>query len=571
MATQQALKPGVKRSQIRPGTGYGIVAPRGLDAAPAGARGSVNIDDGGGPVIDSIHVHLIFWGSAWNGSPNPSRADITNTVTSMVTGPYLSALAQYRGIRRGLVVDQTSVTTSNPPNGFQDSDVSTMIQGLLNAGTVPEPDQDTRRVYMVFMPPGIGSSGTFTGEHTFFFFNDTDNPADSQRVRFAWVTNNGTLDSVSEITSHEIAEACSDPEGTAFQIQPRNPSSWNEIGDSGCGCQSVDARLNGVLVQKYWSQRDNACVAPDSDIIGLVGKVILGDTSSTDPALASHDERLFLSWKGSGNENLNLMFSEDDGRTFVGKQIFHDTSDTAPALASHNGTLFLGWKGSGNDNLNVARVSLFANSAGGFGIEGLTDKVTLGDTSSTSPALASHQGRLFLAWKGSGNDNLNLMFSEDGGRTFVGKRIFGDTSDSAPALASHQGGLYLAWKGSGNDNLNVARVSFFQDTAGHFGIEGLTEKVILRETSSTGPALVSHDERLFLGWKGSGNDNLNVNISYDRGRSFGEKRIFGDTSDTAPTLSLHAGGLFLGWKGSGNDNLNVARVDMYGSRPALVF
>ena len=35
-----------------------------------------------------------------------------------------------------------------------------------------------------------------------------------------------------------------------------------------------------------------------------------------------------------------------------------ETSDDAPALASDGTSLFIAWKGSGNDNLNVAQVAL---------------------------------------------------------------------------------------------------------------------------------------------------------------------------------------------------------------------
>jgi len=75
-----------------------------------------------------------------------------------------------------------------------------------------------------------------------------------------------------------------------------------------------------------------------------------------------------------------------------------------------------------------------------------------------SPALASLNGYLFLSWKGDGNDNLNLMVSNDGGQTFGGKLISGETSPESTALAFHNGNLFIAWKGDGNDNLNVSRV-----------------------------------------------------------------------------------------------------------------
>ncbi|QQE89513.1 hypothetical protein [Azotobacter chroococcum] len=281
---------------------------------------------------------------------------------------------------------------------------------------------------------------------------------------------------------------------------------------------------NGRLVLTWkgsGNENLNAAKVHTIEALGMDGiesleeKVVLGDTSEQAPALASHNGRLFLGWKGAGNDNLNLMFSDDNGATFKGKITFSDTSYHAPALASHNGRLFLAWTGRGDGNLNVAKVALFANTAGDFGIEGLEGKVVLGDTSEQAPALASHNGRLFLGWKGAGNDNLNLMFSDDNGATFKGKITFSDTSYHAPALASHNGRLFLAWTGRGDGNLNVAKVALFANTAGGFGIEGLEGKVVLGDTSEQAPALASHNGRLFLGWKGAGNDNLNLMSSRD--------------------------------------------------------
>jgi photosystem II stability/assembly factor-like uncharacterized protein len=250
-------------------------------------------------------------------------------------------------------------------------------------------------------------------------------------------------------------------------------------------------------------------------IEGLEGKVSLGDTSEAGPALASHNGRLFLAFKGAGNDELNLMFSNDNGASFQGKITFPETSHQSPAIASHGGHLFFAWTGRGDGNLNVAKVTLFGNTAGGFGIEGLEGKVELGDTSEAGPALASHNGRLFLAYKGAGNDNLYLLFSDDNGASFKGTTVFSETSHQSPTIASHGGHLFFAWTGRGDGNLNVAKVTLFGNTAGGFGIEGLEGKVELGDTSEAGPALASHNGRLFLAYKGAGNDNLNLLSSRD--------------------------------------------------------
>jgi hypothetical protein len=220
----------------------------------AGAGGGLaNFTDNGGPVLGNVHLQLIFWGAAWAGSPTLSTANITNAVVDILAGSYTSALAQYRGIGQGSLLGTTSVTTSNPPNPFSDSDVANLIATLISAGTVPAPHTDSQLLYCVIMPVGVNSGGSFIGEHTYF------TAADGSRAHFAWVTNNGTLDYLTSIFSHELVESCTDPEGSAILgvTGTCSQGGWCEIGDV---CEGVFTFLGGVDVQKYWSQRDHACI-----------------------------------------------------------------------------------------------------------------------------------------------------------------------------------------------------------------------------------------------------------------------------------------------------------------------
>jgi hypothetical protein len=185
-------------------------------------------------------------------------------------------------------------------------------------------------------------------------------------------------------------------------------------------------------------------------------------------------------------------------------------------------------------------------------------KAVLNETSPFGPALASLDGNLYIAWKGDGNDNLNVMVSTDQGQTFQKKLVSNESSPQAPSLAAHNGVLFIAWKGDGNDHLNVARVDL--DASG-FPTK-LSNKVTLGDTSPLSPALASAGGNLYLAWRGDGNDQLNVMVSPDNGRSFGAKFTSGETSSAAPVLGTLNGGLMIAWKGDGNDNLNVARVDM---------
>lgn len=325
-----------------------------------------------------------------------------------------------------------------------------------------------------------------------------------------------------------------------------NSSSWVGL-DGAYGSNDV---LQAGVEQKV-DGSGNASYVAWFEWFAPFQKVTLGDTSPLSPALASFNGNLYISWKGDGNDNLNVMVSTDNGQTFGNKFISGETSPESTALTAHNGNLYIAWKGDGNDNLNVAIVNVDA-----FGSPtGFSNKNTLGDTSPVSPALASFNGNLYIAWKGDGNDNLNVMVSTDNGATFGNKLTSPETSDDAPSLAVFNGNLYIAWKGSGNDNLNVAIVNV--DAFG--SPTGFSNKVTLGETSPVSPSIASLGGLFYLSWKGDGNDNLNVLSSSD-GQNFGNKSTSVETSPESPALAAHNGNLFIGWKGDGNDNLNVATV-----------
>jgi hypothetical protein len=216
--------------------------------------------DNGGVILTRVNLQLIFWGSAWSRSPTPSDIQIENAVTSILSGTYMSALAQYRGIEKGRYRGKVVVTSSDPPNPFSDQDIRNLVINLINNRTVPKPSEDSQILYCVVVPVGVNNSASgFIGEHTTLTYND----AGTNTIgHFAWVTNNGTLDYVTKIFSHELVESCTDPEGSAILgvTGTCSQSGWCEIGDV---CNSA-GRLDGVLVQSYWSQSDHACIVPQA-------------------------------------------------------------------------------------------------------------------------------------------------------------------------------------------------------------------------------------------------------------------------------------------------------------------
>jgi hypothetical protein len=285
----------------------------------------------------------------------------------------------------------------------------------------------------------------------------------------------------------------------------------------------------------------------------LTDKYILAETSPTSPAIASLGV-LYVAWKGDGNDNLNLIYSTDYGRTFQGKFTFAETTPLAPALCAHNGMLILAWRGDSNSQLNVAQVNIQDGA-----ILGLSNKVTLNEDSPCAPSLASLNGKLYIAWKGDGNDNFNILTSHDNGLTFGSKWTSPENTPLAPSICGHtvDNCLYAAWRGDGNSNLNVQRIIL--DSTGNVSTFG--SKVTLPETSDDSPCIASFNGLLFVAWRGSGNTNLNV-ASETANLSFGNKITSSNTSDHAPVLCAYGRILAIGWKGGG-DNINVAQASNY--------
>jgi hypothetical protein len=220
---------------------------------------AINFTDHGGAVIQFVRVYLIFWGNAWASSPppTPTTAQVTDAINRIVSGGYMTGLAQYRGIGQGYILGSTTVTSSSPVQGYTDAQVATLVQNLISAGTIPNLDRDNQTLYCVFTPKGINhQGGGAIGEHTYY----TD--SSGRRVHFAWVTNNGTLSEVSIIASHEICESATDPEGTSVLGDAGTCSGggWCEIGDV---CEGTDGTVNGASVQSLWSQKDGKCVVFD--------------------------------------------------------------------------------------------------------------------------------------------------------------------------------------------------------------------------------------------------------------------------------------------------------------------
>jgi hypothetical protein len=122
--------------------------------------------DGHGVKLPDPPVYLIFWGSGWLTSTNPLMSDITAAARRLLSGPYLSRLAQYSnpgGKTLGVAHLSKSIldSSSDPsPAGVTNGDIEQEISNAINKKLLPDTfhtDNGNQALYIVVTLPTIKS------------------------------------------------------------------------------------------------------------------------------------------------------------------------------------------------------------------------------------------------------------------------------------------------------------------------------------------------------------------------------------------------------------------------------
>ena len=472
---------------LRPGPGGAdLFFFSGCDAAK-----NTSISNGGGAIINSVSLQLLFWGSSWTGTPSPGVSNVISAVDSILEGPYMKSLRQY-GVGHGSLTGAWIITSPDPPNPFSDDDAHGIISGLIDQGTFPEPDEPGgRNLYMLILPANVNSNQSgVIGEHLYDW--DYDFPFDFDKAWFGWVTHDGTLDSLTATFSHELAEACSDPEGDGIQVNPTSSTNWNEICDVCCST----ARLEGILVQSYWSDRDKACVIPtdleravlydrnagQADVVGFDATGTLNADVTNSGWRTSWDVIVTGDFLQNGQKQL-LLYDRNAGQADV-----------------------VGFDGSGNLNLDTTnsgwRTSWERIIVGDFVGNG-RDQVVLYDRSAGQADVVGFDA----------TGNLNLDTTNSGWRSSWDLIVAGDFIGNGLKqllLYDRSAGQadVVGFDGSGNLNLDTTnsgwRTSWDAVVAGDFVGNG--QQQILLYDRNAGQADV-------VGFDGTGNLNLDTTNS----------------------------------------------------------
>ncbi|HEY9758438.1 MAG TPA: tyrosinase family protein [Oculatellaceae cyanobacterium] len=214
-------------------------------------------------------------------------------------------------------------------------------------------------------------------------------------------------------------------------------------------------------------------------------------------AMAMH--RGLYDWQPRGNDtHLKWQTFDTSSESWSSNNSWGARSDTNSSLATFNGTLFTANKGSGDSNIWW---SSFDPTVQQWATESMRSSL-----SDDCPALASHINLaltfsyLFCVHRGSGDTNLWWSKFDPSTGLWEGDRNWGALSDFGPALADYNGKLYCMHKGSGDSDLWWCT---YDDAS-----QGWTQDSPYGGMSDSAPALAVYRDELFCVHRGTGDQNL---------------------------------------------------------------
>lgn len=215
-----------------------------------------------GPLLTSVQVFTIFWGSAWQQAPQSDLLTRVNQFFDFVlSSELLDQLGEYsvpgQKIGHGLLTGTHTLAAPEPGKSVQDSAIQQMLQAQISAGAFPATTPET--LYFVFLPPGVqviqggaASCKVFCGYHD----------AINNSIFYAVMPYPGCagclggvadFDALTSTTSHELCEAITDPVPGQGWYDDNN----GEIGDI---CAWQTRVLGGYTIQLEWSNKAGRCI-----------------------------------------------------------------------------------------------------------------------------------------------------------------------------------------------------------------------------------------------------------------------------------------------------------------------
>jgi hypothetical protein len=231
----------------------------------------------GGAVLPHVQVQPLYYGSDWSKNPTDSRMarKLDGYLKYVVQSPYMDMLKKDGyGVGRGRFDPGKFVTanldrTNSSSGSVSDSQLRSALQSAISHGALEAPDRN--RLYVVYVEKNLvvdqsfgNSQSDFLGYHGAFAGRDASgHKAD---IHYAVITYPGgrvgnaslpwlsTLGQLTQVTSHELAEAVTDP-NIGYKKLGWSDARRGEVGDI-VGNQTT--YLHGYAVQRISDRNDQA-------------------------------------------------------------------------------------------------------------------------------------------------------------------------------------------------------------------------------------------------------------------------------------------------------------------------
>lgn len=260
----------------------------------------------GGPVMNNVAVETVFLGTAWASDPSleQNAAQLDQFFGYLTNSSYMDLLGQYGTSSAGPIGPGSYVGQVNVAEDVwrrstvSDSTIQNVLNSEIYSGTIAPPDGN--RLLFVFTPPNIvvSQGGTRSNGYPTGFAGYHNSFVDSagQLVRYAVIPDPIGNDQVAGLSSfqqqtaassHELAEAVTDPDGTSWWDSTNNSTSGYEIGDF-ADLNTDVVYLNGYAVEELWSNAAAGLAAPaGATLVPIANPVLISTVPSNLSAVAA--------------------------------------------------------------------------------------------------------------------------------------------------------------------------------------------------------------------------------------------------------------------------------------------
>jgi hypothetical protein len=225
-----------------------------------------------GPLLQNVEVETICLGNTWrtDAALIQQSQDLNQFFTTITNSTYMDMLSEY-DVGRGSFVQADFISDSR--TFLTEDDIRAMLDSQIGDPNSTVTAPDANKVYFVFTAPGVTVQTAQDNNDLAYHWSFTDSrgaavyyavvPNPSNNPIYAGVnvfSNLSAFDQLTEVSSHELAEAVTDPDTATGWFDDAKGASSGEIGDL---ANLQFGRLDGYVVQAEWSNAQQAAVLPN--------------------------------------------------------------------------------------------------------------------------------------------------------------------------------------------------------------------------------------------------------------------------------------------------------------------